>query len=98
MNNHEDVLGGKLLDEYTVELIKQRVDFWLANPPSMMCVNVVLTDMTALKYVIIKEIIMHCGGLSEQDADWYLLYSGIIKELDKLSIQSMIKIEDEHTN
>lgn len=80
-----DALGQKLIDSDTLRKIEDRVAFLTENPPNMICVNVVLTGTAALKHMICKEIIMLAAGVTEQDAEWYILRAGAERELSRLA-------------
>ena len=86
MKELDDALSTKIIDQYTLDVIIQRVDFWLKNPPNMTCVNVVLSGNEALQFAITKEIIMHCANLTEQEAEWYIVMAGVNSELKKLAV------------
>lgn len=86
MDELGDALATKIIDPYTLEVIQKRVDFLVNNPPNMVCVNVVLNDTSALKYAVVKDIIIHAANITEADADWYLLMSGVENELKKLAV------------
>lgn len=80
-----DALGTKIIDMETLEKIQDRVRFLTENPPNMICVNVVLSGTAALKHVVARDIIVLASGVSEQEADWYLLCAGSERELTRLA-------------
>jgi hypothetical protein len=85
MEQLEDALGKKIIDAQTLEIIQERVKYHTENPPNMICVNVVLNGVAALKHIICKEIIMNAANVSEQEADWYILRAGSERELSRLA-------------
>lgn len=86
MDQLGDALGVELLDSEKLKLIQDRIKYLTENPPTMICVNVVLSGTAALKHLICKEIIMGSTGISESDADWYILRSGAERELERLAV------------
>lgn len=80
-----DPLGVKIIDSQTLEIIQERINYLLENPPNMICVNVILTGNAALKHLVCKEIIMNAANVTEQDADWYIVRSGAERELTRLA-------------
>jgi hypothetical protein len=85
MEQLNDPLATNLIDAKTLSLSQERVKYLTENPPSMICVNVVLNGTAALKHLICKEIIVHASNVSDQDADWYILRSGAERELLRLA-------------
>lgn len=90
-----DALGTKLIDSKTLEIIQERIKHLMDNPPTMICVNVVLNDQSALRHMICREIIMNTSGISENDADWYILRAGAERELEKLSTVGVVEKTNE---
>jgi hypothetical protein len=86
-----DALGTKIIDRATLDKIQERIQYLINNPPNILCVNVVLNDNAALKHAICKEIIMHSAGVTEQDADWYILRAGAERELNRLATIGVAK-------
>lgn len=84
MENLGDALGTKLINQETLEIIKDKIQYLNENPPNTICVNVVLTGSAALKHAICKEIIKNTANVSDQDADWYIVCAGAERELVKL--------------
>lgn len=80
-----DALGAKIIDMETLKRIQDRVKFLTENPPNMICVNVVLSGSSALKHMVARDIIVLASGVTEQEADWYLLCAGSERELSRLA-------------
>ena len=91
MDKLEDILGKKIIDKKVLEVIEEKIKYHIENPPNLLCVNVVLNDASALKHLICREIIMIGSGVTEQEADWYILRSGSERELEKLASIGLIK-------
>ncbi len=85
MEKLHDPLSEKLLDRETLNIIEERINHLMENPPNVLCVNVVLNNTAALKHLICREIIMNAANISEQEADWYILRSGAERELLRLA-------------
>ena len=95
MEQLEDALGKKIIDAQTLEIIQERVKYHTENPPNMICVNVVLNGVAALKHIICKEIIMNAANISEQEADWYILRAGSERELSRLATIGVVMNSDD---
>lgn len=95
MEQLEDALGKKLIDAQTLEIIQERVKYHTENPPNMICVNVVLNGVAALKHIVCKEIIMNAANVSEQEADWYILRAGSERELSRLATIGVVMNSDD---
>jgi hypothetical protein len=95
MEQLEDALGKKIIDAQTLEIIQERVKYHTENPPNMICVNVVLNGVAALKHIICKEIIMNAANVSEQEADWYILRAGSERELSRLATIGVVMNSDD---
>lgn len=78
-----DPLSTKIITSEKLKIVTEKIDKLTKNPPSMVCVNVILNGEFALKYMICKEI-MASVDITDQDSDWYLLCAGIESELKKL--------------
>jgi hypothetical protein len=97
MNELGDALGIKPIDRRVLESAIQDIQKMVENPPAMSCVNIFLNDNSALKYAIVKKIIMSCADITESEADWYLLMRGVEEELKKLSVLG-VKITNDANN
>ena len=95
MEQLEDALGKKIIDAQTLEIIQERVKYHTENPPNMICVNVVLNGVAALKHIVCKEIIMNAANVSEQEADWYILRAGSERELSRLATIGVVMNSDD---
>jgi len=92
MDNLKDSLGTQPISPETAAIISQKIDHLMKSPPTMLCVNVVLEGVSALKHSICREIIMNATGVSEQDADWYILRVGAENEIVKLlNIEALLE-------
>jgi len=90
-----DALATKLIDSETLKIIQERIKYLIENPPTMICVNVVLNEQSALKHMICREIIMNASNISENDADWYILRAGAERELERLAAVGVVEATDE---
>lgn len=93
MNALTDPLTTKIITPAALEIIQQRIDSLMANPPNVVCVNVILNDTSAMKFQIVKEIIMNAAALTESEAEWYILMAGAEAELKKLALLGVKKDE-----
>ena len=89
-----DALAQQSITKEMLEIVENKIKHWVENPPTTICVNVVLNDSAALKHIICKEIIMHLSNVTEQEADWYIVRSGAERELDKLTSIGIMKKAD----
>ena len=90
-----DALGTKLIDSETLAILQERIKHLMENPPTMICVNVILNDQSALKHMICRELVMNVSGVSENDADWYILRAGAERELSRLTTVGVAENIDE---
>jgi hypothetical protein len=88
-----DPLTTKLITPETLEIIQSRIEHLMRNPPNVVCVNVILNDISAMKFQIVKEIIMNTASVTEQEAEWYILMAGVESELKKLALLGVRKDE-----
>jgi len=88
-----DPLATKLITPETLEIIQSRIEHLMGNPPNVVCVNVILNDISAMKFQIVKEIIMNTASVTEQEAEWYILMAGVESELKKLALLGVRKDE-----
>jgi len=86
MNELTDPLATKIITPAALEIIQKRIDSLMANPPNVVCVNVVLNDASAMRLQIVKEIVMNAAALTENEAEWYILMAGVESELKKLAL------------
>jgi hypothetical protein len=94
MKKLNDVLSNQCIDRDTLEIIKSKVENVCNNPPSVVCVNVVLNGTYAIQYSILKEIISSSTNMTESEVGWYILCNGIEKEYQKMG--SLITVNDEY--
>ena len=88
------IYSTKLINSQTLEIIQSRLEHLMANPPNVVCVNVILNDVSAMKFQIVKEIVMNTASITEQEAEWYILMAGVESELKKLALLGVRKNED----
>lgn len=56
----------------------------MKNPPEKISINVEMTGMLALKHQFCRQVLMAGCGLSETEADKYLIRSGAEREISRL--------------
>lgn len=93
MKEITDPISTKLINSETLEIIQSRLDHLMTNPPNVVCVNVILNDVSAMKFQIVKEIVMNSASITEQEAEWYILMAGVESELKKLALLGVRKNE-----
>ena len=93
MKEFPDALETKIIDSQTLETIISRVNYLTAHPPTTICVNSTLNDVSAMKFQIVKEIVMNAASITEEDATWYIIMAGVESELKKLALLGVRKDE-----
>lgn len=97
MSELKDPFSIKPIPKEAIAIIPERINQIIENSPSTLCVNIVLKDNDVKKHLICRELIMLAAGVSEEDADWYLLKSSIENEMLKLSTINEIRPENKIT-
>lgn len=88
----DDILGKGLFTAEQMAILQERIKQTVESPPTMICVNVVLSGNDALKYAICRDIITTGANVPEETANWYIVRSGIERELAKMTV--IVKLDD----
>lgn len=83
----DDALGTRIISKEDLDSLQERIQKIIDNPPNIVCVNVVLNGAYASKHLICREMIMAVNpGITEKEADWYLVCSGAEREILRLTV------------